>query len=237
VYGMDLDLLYEVAFLFLLSQLNERLDAHHMHRIHALGISFHGRGVLVLLPMGGGKSTLATQMLRDDRVRMLSDDSPIVTREGSLLGFPLRIGILPGSESGFEPDQLRTVQRMEFGPKLLVRYKHFENRIATEAEPGFLLIGRRSLSEGCEIVPCSRLLALKALIPNCVIGLGLFQGMEFVFNRGFGEIQAKVAIAFSRLRNCVVLAHRSQTAVVTLGRNGEENAATILRFLEERSRR
>jgi hypothetical protein len=236
-YSMNLDLLYEVAFLFLLSQLSERLDELHIHRIHALGISIDGRGALVLLPMGGGKSTLAAQLLRDDRVRMLSDDSPMVTRDGSLRGFPLRIGILPGSESHFEPHQLRTVQRMEFGPKLLVRHEYFESRIVSEAEPGFLFVGRRSLSEACVIVPCSRLLALKSLIPNCVVGLGLFQGMEFVFHRGFREIFVKLAIAFSRLRNCIALVRRSQTSVVILGRNGEQNAATILRFLEERSRR
>ena len=233
VYSLDIELLYEVAYLFLLSQLSERLDALHLHRIHALGISLDGCGALVLLPMGGGKSTLATQLLRDTRVRMLSDDSPLVTRDGALLGFPLRIGILPGSETGYAPHQLRTVQRMEFGPKLLVRHEFFASRIASMAKPGFLLVGRRSLSDTCRIVHCSRIVALKALIPNCVVGLGLFQGMEFVFNRGAGELFTKVAVAVSRLRNCISLVRKSQAAVIILGRDGEENAATLLRFLEE----
>jgi hypothetical protein len=161
----------------------------------------------------------------------LSDDSPLVARDGLLKSFPLRIGLLPGSETGYRPEQLRTVQRMEFGPKLLVRYREFEERIVPEAAPSVIFIGRRSLADGCAIEPCSKLRALLALIPNCVIGLGLFQGMEFVFNRGAGEVLRKVVIAFSRLRNCMALVHRSRTAVLVLGRDSESNTAALLAML------
>lgn len=233
VHSLDLDLLYEVAYLFLLAQLGERLDARHLHRIHALGIAVEGRAALVLLPMGGGKSTLATHLLRHDEVKLLSDDSPLVTCEGKLKAFPLRIGILPGSESGYAPDQLRTVQRMEFGPKLLVRYEHFRERITAEAAPSVLFVGRRSLAEDCEVQACSRFRALRALVPNCVIGLGLFQGMEFVFHRGPSELFAKLRVAISRLRNCIALVRRSRTVVLVLGRNSEKNAEAVLRFMQE----
>ncbi len=238
VYSQDAELLYEVGYLFLLSQVGERMDERGLHRVHALGISVEGRAGLVLLPMGGGKSTLATHLLSPRRqVRLLSDDSPIVDRQGRLHAFPLRIGILPGDEAGYRPDQLRTIQRMEFGPKLLLRHELFAERVAADAAPGVVFVGRRSLSAGCEIVPATRLAALWALIPNCVIGLGLFQGMEFVFNRDARELGRKARVAFSRLRNCVALVRRSQTVTVVLGRDLERNADAILGFLQRTAQR
>lgn len=235
IFSKDAELLYEAGYLFLLSQLSEHLDERGLHRIHALAISVNNRAALVLLPMGGGKSTLAMHLLADPQVKFLSDDSPLVDRHGVLHAFPLRIGILPGSESLYQLDQLRTIQRIEFGPKLLLRHEYFADRIVSRAMPDLLFLGRRSLSDTCIIRPSTRLAALRALIPNCVIGLGLFQGMEFVFNRSSGEILRKLATAFSRLRNCISLVHRSAVYTVVLGRDLEKNAATLRAFLEQNS--
>lgn len=58
LYSRDPQLLYEAAYLYLLSQIGQYLDRTGLHRIHALGVVVRGRAVLVLLPMGGGKSTL-----------------------------------------------------------------------------------------------------------------------------------------------------------------------------------
>lgn len=235
VYSEDVDLLYETGYLFLLSQLGERLDELGLHRIHALAVSVEGKAALVLLPMGGGKSTLATHLLSDTSVGFLSDDSPLVDKQGVLHAFPLRIGILPGSESGYDPSQLRTIQRMEFGPKLLLRHQYFASRIVSSAAPAVVFLGRRSLSASCQIQPATRLAAMRALIPNCVIGLGLFQGMEFIFNRGYREVFRKAITAFSRLRNCIALTRRAATYTVILGRDLEINASTIRDFLDQHS--
>ena len=232
VYSEDPDLLYEVGYLFLLSQIGEKLDEQHLHRIHAVSISYHGKAALVLLPMGGGKSTLATHLLHSQDVQFLSDDSPLVDRTGLLHAFPLRIGILPGSESGYEPHQLRLIQRMEFGPKLLLRHAHFASRVVDRAPARFIFLGRRSLAEDCVIRPASRLAALRALIPNCVIGMGLFQGMEFVFNRDAREVGRKALVALSRFRNCIALVRRASPYTVVLGRDLEKNAETLLRFMQ-----
>ena len=233
VYSEDPDLLYEVGYLFLLSQLGEKLDAQGMHRVHALAVSANGRAALVLLPMGGGKSTLASYLLTSPSLQLLSDDSPLIDRSGTVYAFPLRIGILPGSQSTYLPEQLRMVQRMEFGPKLLLRHVFFEDRIASSATPGFLFLGRRNLSNTCVIEPASRVAALRALIPNCVIGLGLFQGMEFLFNRDIGQMGRNMKNALSRLRNCIALVRRSNAYTVILGRDLTKNAETIRAFLEQ----
>lgn len=232
IFSMDRDLLYEAAYLFLLSQLGEMLDRIGLHRVHALGFSVHGKAALVLLPMGGGKSTLLTHLLQHPGVKILSDDSPLIDRRGRLWCFPLRIGLLPGSEGNIAAKDLRCIQRMEFGPKLLLRHEYFADRILESAPPDFLFIGRRSVSGDCRIASVSRLAALRQLVPNCVVGLGLFQGMEFVFNRSRGALLEKLAVALSRLRNCRALCRQVSAYKLVLGRDLEQNAETLIAFMQ-----
>jgi hypothetical protein len=68
LYSRDTNLLYEAAYLYLLSRIGEHLDRQGLHRIHALGVAVQGRAVLVLLPMGGGKSTLGLHLLNHPAV-------------------------------------------------------------------------------------------------------------------------------------------------------------------------
>ena len=231
IYSLDADLLYEAAYLFLLSQIAEFLDARRLHRVHALGIGVSGRAALVLLPMGGGKSTLGAELLKYPEVKLLSDDSPWVDHEGRVYAFPLRLGLLPGDEGSIPESELRRINRMEFGPKVLVSYRYFAERVCPRAQPGALFLGSRSLARHCEIQPASRTAALRGLITNCVVGLGLFHGLEFLLHRSPAELAAKAGVACSRLRASLRLVRRSKCFHLTLGRDTQENGRALVEFL------
>jgi len=232
LYSRYLDLLYEGAYLFLLSQCGEALDARHLHRVHALAVSIEDRAALVLLPMGGGKSTLALHLLQFPEIAFLSDDSPLIDRAGNVHAFPLRLGLLPGAENSIPPEQIRVINRMEFGPKLLVNYSYFAERVRPIASPGLIFLGHRSLGTACEITEAGTLSALRAMFANCVVGLGLFQGLEFVLQRSPREVFAKVGIALSRLRASMRLLRRSRAYHLVLGRDSQENARALFEFLQ-----
>ena len=231
IYSTDSELLYEAAYLFLLSQVSEFLDARRMHRVHALAVSLDGRAVLVLLPMGGGKSTLGAELLKYPEMKFLSDDSPFVDRRGRIHCFPLRLGLLPDDQSMVPADQIRRINRMEFGPKLLVNYAHFAERICPSSEPGVVFLGRRSMARKCEILPASWTDAVRAMVANCVVGMGLFQGMEFVFHESMIELAGKAGIAYSRFRNSLALLRRSRRYQLILGRDHQENGRAVIEFL------
>jgi hypothetical protein len=230
LYSRDAGLLYEAAYLYLLSRIGESLDARGLHRIHALGVEVGGRAVLVLLPMGGGKSTLGLHLMKFPQVRLLSDDAPWIDRTGRLLACPLRIGLLPGSEQSIPPEHRRVVQRMEFGPKHLVNYEYFRDRVCPSAEPGTVLLGARTLSPECRIEEVGRTAALRPVVANCVIGVGLFQGLEFILQSSAWELAKKTGLGISRLRNCAQLLRRSRVCRVHLGRDPERNAQTVLEY-------
>jgi hypothetical protein len=231
LYSQDPDLLYEAAYLFLLSQIAEQLDARRLHRVHALGVAVAGRAALVLLPMGGGKSTLGAELLKYPEVQLLSDDSPLVDRRGRIHPFPLRLGLLPGGEGGIPESDRRVVNRMEFGPKVLVNYRYFADRVCARAEPGAIFLGSRSLSRTCQILPASRSAALCSMISNCVVGLGLFHGLEFLLSRSPAEIASRAGLGFSRLRTSLRLIRRSRCFHLALGRDTQENGRTLVEFL------
>ena len=225
------DLQYEASYLFLLAQLGEALDRRHLHRVHALCFSVQCRASLVLLPMGGGKSTLGSNLLADPEVMLLSDDSPFIDRHGQVHGFPTRIGLLPGSETRVPAEYRRTIERMEFGPKVLVDFRYFADRVVGAAEPAFVFLGSRSLSLTCEIEPASYLDGLRAMMVNCVIGMGLFQGLEFFLQKSTGQIVGQAAIAWSRLRASQRLLSRSQVLHLRLGRDHQENTRCLLEYV------
>jgi hypothetical protein len=227
VFGESRDLLYEAAYLFLLSHVSEFLDGRRLHRVHALAMSLNGRAIMVLLPMGGGKSTLGSGLMRFPELGFLSDDSPLIDGAGGVHAFPLRMGLLPGDEAEVPAEYRRTFQRMEFGPKVAVHYGFFAPRVVPGADPGLVLLGRRSLSTGCAIEPASSAAGMRAMLANCVVGLGLFQGMEFVFNDGLWRMMGKAGTATSRARSAFALVRRSKVAYVTLGRDLERNARTV----------
>jgi hypothetical protein len=233
LYSQDTGLLYEAAYLYLLSQIGRRLDAAGLHRIHALGLAVKRRAVLVMLPMGGGKSTLGLHALQDPHVQILSDDAPFVDRRGRLLACPLRLGLLPGSENTVPVEHLRTIQRMEFGPKQMVNYSYFSGRVCASAEPGLLFVGVRTMAPYCRIETISRMTAVRSCMANCVIGMGLFQGLEFLLQSSVWELLKKARLGLSRLWNCWQLLRRSRVLRIHLGRDAGLNARTLLEFAEK----
>ncbi len=234
LFTEDWDLQYEATYLFLLSQIGECLDKRKMHRVHAMAMGLAGRAVLAILPMGGGKSTLSRGLLRYSEFDFLSDDSPLISEDGRVHAFPLRLGLLPGNEQDIPPEQTRTIHRMEFGPKVLVSYEYFADRVRPVADPGIVFLGRRSLSTECRIDRTSVKERYHSMVVNCVVGLGLFHGLEFLLSHGPMELAAKAGVGWSRLRNARKLFARSEVYVLTLGRDQHRNAETVREFVHSR---
>jgi hypothetical protein len=233
VQSLETDMLYEATYLFLLSRIGEFLDARHMHRIRAMALAYCGKAILAVLPMGGGKSTLAAELLKCPDFDFLSDDSPFIARDGRVYAFPLRLGLPPGAESEFPPECRRTINRMEFGPKVLLNYAYFASRVKPSADPGIVFLGCRSLAPACRIEPCGTMESYRSMIANCVIGLGLFQGLEFVVRSNAIELAAKARVGASRLRNARRLFRRSRVYRLILGRDRVQNAQAVIDFVRK----
>jgi hypothetical protein len=234
IYGTEPDLVHEIAYLFILSTAGQYLDQRGIHRVHALGVSYQNRGILLLLPSGGGKSTMALELMRRPGFFLLGEDTPLIDRQARILPFPLRLGVRPEQETGIPPQYLRTVQRMEFDPKTLIDIDYFKDRLGGKVEPGLILVGERNLGDVSEIVPLARRRAFKALIKYVIVGLGVYQGMEFLLERGLWEVLGKGGVAASRLYNSLRLLARAPAYRFVLGRDKEKNCRTLVEFIKQR---
>ncbi len=233
IFSDDSDLRHEISYLTVLSVAGQFLDERHIHRVHALGISQNGKAVLILLPEKGGKTTLALRLLRSEHVKLLSEDSPLITRKGQILPFPLRLGIVPGGETGIPSEYLYPVNFTRVGTKLLVDPEYFTDKISSVCKPGAILLGERVLGCGSEIKPANKMSAVKEFTKNSVIGMGLHQGMEYLLGANIWQTISKGGLAFSRMTNSLKVVNGSKVYSYLIGHDSEFNVEVLLCFLQK----
>ncbi len=234
IHSDDRHLAHEAAFLTVLSHVGTHFDRSGRTRVHALGLEAGGRAVLLLLPSSGGKTTMALRMLQTDGVRLLSEDSPLMRRDGSIEPFPMRIGVRPGTVLPDVPASMRLdIERMEFGPKTLIDMQAFESQLSGPVPIGAILIGKRFTAGASRMVPLPRRAAIQPLISDAVVGLGLYQGVEFVLQSSPLELLGKGGLALSRLRTSLAIARRAEVHRFEMGPGIEQTGDVLAAFLRD----
>ena len=76
VYSRNLTQLHETVYTLLLAVTGEHLEKQGYYRIHALGFSKNHKGGLVISALGGGKTTLALELMNRGDFKILSEDTP-----------------------------------------------------------------------------------------------------------------------------------------------------------------
>ena len=235
IFSADPHLRHEIVFLTILSLVGRNLDSRHIHRVHGLGLEINGQGILILLPQGGGKTTLMMELLKCPNVKLISEDTPLLNSNGEILPFPIRIGI--DANAGF-PDlpekYLRLIKRMEFEPKYLLDIEYFKDKIAKNpCKLKFTFEGIRCLGNDSQIIPVSKLQILRAFFINSVIGLGVYQGIEFILLSSPLEIIKKIALLASRFKNSSRAALKTKSYYFLTGSDKNKNIETFVNFLDK----
>lgn len=234
VYGTDPNLLIEVFYLLVLSLLGEHCDRTWCLRVHALALSYRDQAFLFMMPPGSGKSTLALHMMRHSTTKYISDDDPLFDRQGRILPFPRAIGILDRESLHDVPDEfISRIDRMEFGTKYFVDADRWGDRIESRALDKIVLVTvRRVLNGPTRIDPSSRRTTLAALMSESVIGIGLYQGLEFLVNRSLSELAAKVPVLARRAWLARQLARAARPYRLTMSRDAAEAGQVVRQFVE-----
>jgi hypothetical protein len=228
IEGEDAALVHEAAYHFVVSRIGEHLDRVGLVRLHALGLAGAAGAVAVMLPSGGGKTTLGLRALREPGVRLLSDDSPLLDRRGRVHAFPLRIGVNATDAARLPAGHVRRIDRMEHHPKLALELSAFRDRIEPEPQPlRHLVIGERTLGREARLEPLGRGAALGPLLRESVVGVGLYQGMEFVLQRGPRDVLSQARPGLVRARGCAAGLARARVWRLETGRDLEANWAAL----------
>ena len=235
IYGRERNFLREVFYLLILSLFGQFCDRNGLLRIHALALSYHDKAILMTMPQGGGKSTMALAMLQEGDVKYISDDDPLFDRRGCILPFPRPLGISNNWViKSFPKEYVYQIDRMEFGIKYFIENDYWKGGLETKPlNDIFLLSGRRILSGTPSIEKCSKKEVLSTLIRDAVIGIGLYQGLEFIINRSTWEVLSKMTTFFKRFFLALKLVRVSKTYRFTLTNNIAENVYVLKEFVQK----
>jgi hypothetical protein len=224
IEGEDEHLVREAAYHFLLSRVGEHLEHRKLVRLHALGLATPRGGVALMLPSGGGKSTLALRALKDDGVKLLSEDTPLLDRRGRMHPFPLPIGINEAQAAQFDQRHVRRLERMEFHAKLALDIEAFSNKVARRPQAlRHLVIGRRTLGSETRLEPLARRHAVGTMLREVVVGVGVYQGMEFVLQRGMRDVVGKLGIVGTRVLCSAAAIAEANVWRLTMARDHDQN--------------
>jgi len=234
IYGCNENFLYESFYLLIISLFGQFCDKTGYLRVHALALSYKDTAILLPIPPGGGKSTLAMAMLNVSGFKLISDDEPIIDSSGFIHPFPTRIGTLDKKKIESIPEEfVYKIDRMEFGLKYFIDYDYWLNKI--EKKPltkSVLFISHRLINGEPSIYKGSKLNALSSLIRDAVIGVGLYQGLEFIIHSSSWEVLAKIKIVTKRFIKAVKLTLSSRVYQMNFSPNIEKNAETLKEFIE-----
>ncbi|MBP1623448.1 MAG: hypothetical protein H6Q07_1468 [Acidobacteria bacterium] len=165
--------------------------------------------------------------------RLISEDSPFLRRDGYLLPFPLRIGVHPQNlPADIDPRFTRLDKRIEFSSKISIDIRCFADRICREPVPAAsLLLGTRTTGKDARITPAGRGAAVRHVLANSIIGIGLYQGLEYLLQRNLADSAQHVGLLFSRMYNNFVLLRRTRVYRFLIGRDIARNYDCLREFL------
>jgi hypothetical protein len=208
-YNEFIERLYEHCYLFIMSRAGEYLDLKQMHRVHGLAFARDEQACLVLIPEGGGKSTLAHALLADSAIKLLSDDTPLICSKGKIHAFPARLGFSSELAKEVPQEFTRVFKRWCRPEKTLVHIDAYKGQIQ-EQPLAVTKIYLAAWINGDEpqIQSISKIKGWWALARDCIVGLGLPQVVEYFLRGGPEDFLLKCRIVFYRIwAVCNVLIH------------------------------
>ena len=232
VFSAEPGLLHELTYLMILSRVGELLDSRGAHRVHALGGSARGKGVLVVMPQGGGKTTLGLELLETPGFMLFSDDAPLVTVSGRIYPFPVRIGVNKSDKVKVPAQFLGAMQRRKFGEKTLIDVEYFKDRISAPGPCSVIIFATRS---GGSLPGVRRVSALEGfwyLFKPLVLGMGVPQVVEYFIRFDFLNIMSKIKMLLSRSVAAVRLVSNARLFAVTLSGDAKTNTSFILNNID-----
>ncbi|MGH9420184.1 MAG: hypothetical protein ACRD3J_09430, partial [Thermoanaerobaculia bacterium] len=126
-----------------------------------------------------------------------------------------------------------TFNRMEFDPKTFVDVAYFQHKVSDTVPVSMILVGERNLGNVASVVPLAKRKAMNAIVKYLVVGLGVYQGLEFLLEEGIWDMTGKLGVFSSRMRHGMGLLRRAPAYKLTLGRDTALNSATLMEFIRQ----
>lgn len=237
IFTLDADLLHELTYLIILSRIGKEMDLMGLHRIHAMGFQLDEKNILFMMEMGGGKSTLLSNLLNYSDVKLISDDTPIVDKDGLVHPFPNRLGAYPGILKKIKnrEENIYSIRRQEFGQKDLICLDGIENEVAKTigSKSQTLIQGKRSGGR-VNLSKANIFQKYYYLSIHLLIGIGLPMIFEYFWEKGIVDFFVKTKIAILRMRAVFKVLWKSDFYIFEMSEQPEQNAKFLYDYFKEK---
>lgn len=216
IYSQDKELLYHYGYYFMVALSGHKLDLGGLHRIHSLGISLKDKNIILPMPIGGGKSTLAGLLMEVDDCRLFSEDTPLINHKGNMFPFPMRMKFREMPEN-ISLEGIRKVKDPLLGMKYLVKLSYMgAGKIHKCDEPvEWVIFAEKANIPRPVIRKLMPVLSFIKIFYLLVIGSGCPQRMEMILRfspSGIGELMiilaGRIKAAFNLWRKSSFLRFR-----------------------------
>lgn len=233
VSSADRDLLKELSYLLILSRAGEALDRRGLHRLHAGALGSGGRALLFCGAQGAGKTTLLLELLKDRSFSLLSDDTPLISRNGTVHQFASRIGLGEDSPHLGDFPLLRSFKRRHYLPKRLLDIGMARLQVSPPLAPAFIFGLFRAGSPAFRRPAAGE--AAWELAKSLVAGCGVPQMAEYFLRLSPSDIARKGLILASRVKTAHALLQKTSFMIFETGPDHAANAAALKSFLRSNS--
>ncbi|MDG2385130.1 MAG: hypothetical protein P8N76_25895 [Pirellulaceae bacterium] len=235
VEAEDSNPLYHYTYYLIISTLGVTMDQMGLHRFHSLGVSYHGTSALFTMPISGGKSTLAMELLGDLDVLLISEDTPLIDLNSKVFPFGIRISLREIDKLSIPDDRFRIKNDPVFGKKYLLDMSHFGmSRCMHHAmSTHFIFWAEKSSLDEPEIVPVPSRKSLPDLLIAIGMGKDCPQRAEMVLRLNPAGIREIGVTLCKRLACAISLWRRVKCYRFLMTKDVEKNARFLKVFLAE----
>lgn len=224
IFSNDENLIYEILYIFVLSQSGEYFDKNGLMRIHAMGVRSHKQTTVFYGSRGTGKSTLFTSLITDKSSAFYSDELCLLDIKDSLVKpFPIRIALNDETLKDVTiPRPLSNLKRLFLDEKKT--YPFPKDQLAPpDTIKNFVILG--PFKGRNKISPATGYFKFKFYF-EFVLGIGLIQMAEFILRPD--NITGILKIFYNRLRSLHLI---NQSSLYLWQRSG--NLDEDVRFISD----
>lgn len=230
VWAPTIDRAHDLSLQIIQSRVGKHLDVKGLHRIHACAIEYRDEAMFMMMPIGGGKSSLLLELLKNPEVKLISDDTPILDHAGKMHAYPFRVGIA-SKPDGMNNLELPTLTRLDYGTKYLISTPFIRNSISWESEKYYAIVG--SPGRESSLFPVMGQALFYRLVKEMVIGLGVPQIAELYFEFSLIDFFRILRILGSRLFLMLKLLLKTKKYKLVRGPSHQKNAELIINLLDK----
>ncbi len=233
LFSEDLNRAHEISYLAILSLVGKKLDLLGMHKLHAFAVSYDDVVLICMMPSKGGKSTLLLELLKEPRFKLVSDDIPLIYKDGRVLPFPIKLGLnspVHPFENGNHEEFLYKVDRVDHGEKWFLSTESIKEKLV-DGNKRFhkiiLIEGFRFGGLDSQIKESHFLSSFLGVFKHGVVGIGTPMVLELFWLPGIKDFFYRIIITCKRLIAFSLLVFRSKKYTFYLGRD-QASAAKLL---------